>query len=121
METRSNTLSTLNDALFDTLSKLQSDKIDIKKANAITAVSSQIINSAKVQLAAFKLTKGATLIPTLTDNKCSVTKSKITQGDNYDKRRTYAIEVLKYKSLAEAISDLGAFEFKKQFNQYINN
>lgn len=60
MAVKNNTLNDLNNALFETLDRLQDAESDeelqkeIDRAKAITAVSSQIVNNAKLALDAEK-------------------------------------------------------------------
>lgn len=47
----------LREFLFEELSSLKSGKISIQRANAASKVSSQILNSARLELEHYKLTK----------------------------------------------------------------
>lgn len=53
-----NNLNELNNTLFDTLNKIKSGEIKREDAKVINEIAGTIINNAKVQLDAFKATKG---------------------------------------------------------------
>ncbi|MDR2205791.1 MAG: hypothetical protein LBE36_06525 [Flavobacteriaceae bacterium] len=108
-----NTILDLNKKLFDTFDGLESGQIDVAKAKAITGISNAIINNAKLALqlaTAFKSKEIAIGI---------VGKENIKQIENreiYDKKLEFAISC-GYNNVAEAIGEMGKFEFEQKFKQ----
>lgn len=114
----SNNLNELNEILFDTLRDLKNDKIDAKKAKAITNVGNSIIDNAKTQLAAFKATDGAAYQNSFTRLPPSDSKQPIAKG-LFDQKLEFAKEQ-GYKSLGEAFAKMGKLEFESEFNKWTN-
>jgi hypothetical protein len=113
-----NNLSNLNDVLFDTLRKLNENKISTDKAKSIVDVSNSIINNAKTQLTAFKMVKGKTAPPTIIGLPSS-TGSSVSPGDNYEQMSDFALK-LGYENVASAIATLGKDKFKTRFrDEYV--
>lgn len=105
-------IETLNDVLFKTLEDLQSGKMEVAKAKAIVDTSTAITKNASLQLQAFKLAKGKIAPPSLL--KGTVTYATIASGDTYEQKAEFS-KSLGYDSVAEAIGDLGKFEFEAKF------
>lgn len=53
------TIGDVRDALFATLKDLREDKIDVKKAKAVSSISQTILNSAKIEMEYKRLTGGS--------------------------------------------------------------
>jgi hypothetical protein len=107
-------IEAVNDVLFDTLQKLQDNKIEIPKAKAIIDTAGAIAKNASLQLQAFKLTKGKTAAPkTLIQGKVYAT---LGNGDTHSQKVEFATS-LGYKDLSEAFADIGTYEFNKKFKQ----
>lgn len=118
-----NNLNELNTILFDTLRSVNSNEMDHKKATVISSLGSTIINNAKVQLQASKLLKGGELetefFGVLTSPKKAIgDKIKLHMNNEslYDKKLEYALS-LGYKSLADAMTNVGKREFEQQFKE----
>lgn len=109
-----NDLNELNKILFDTLRGLKDGSINEKKATAITNVSNSLINSAKTQLSAFKLTKGQAYSETF-GNPREALKS----GDLYQQKSEYAI-FKGYDNVTKAIESMGKADFENGFKKWIN-
>ncbi|MFT7283311.1 hypothetical protein [Nonlabens sp.] len=58
-----NTLSDLNNSLFELFEDIKTDKIDIKKANALNSTATIIVKNAKTQIDALKLSDKIGLVP----------------------------------------------------------
>ena len=112
-----NNIDTVNEALFDTLKKLQTGDIKIENAKAIVEVSTAIAKNSSLQLQAFKLTKGKTEAPkTLLEGKVYATSKN---GDTHSQKTEFA-QSLGYKGVVEAIEDLGSYKFNQQFKEKFN-
>lgn len=114
-----NDLNKLNEVLFTTLQGVQDGTIDEKKAQTIVNIGNSIVNNAKIQLSAFKLTKGKTNLSLMAAN----TDKKLTYRDG-DSRSDFALEFAKsqnYKNVAEAIAVMGKVPFNKALDKYIED
>lgn len=109
-----NDLPELNGILFDTLRGLKEGSIEESKAKAVVKVTDGIAKVAKLQLEAFKMTGGASLVPTVLGNKVKI-NHEIGSPDKHTRMNQFAVS-LGYKNVAAAISDLGKDKFTKQFN-----
>ena len=92
-----NDLLELNTILFDTLRGVKDGTIKNKKAETITRVDSAIISTNKVQLQAYKLTKGVAYKETFGRPSNSALES----GDQYEQMNEYAM-IKGYKSVSNA-------------------
>lgn len=110
-----NNLTELNEILFQTLRDVKDDKIDIKKAQSITNVSNSIIQNAKTQLQAYKLTNGNASVDAFIE--VSENQSKQLPEKLYEQKLQFSKES-GYKSLGEALAQLGKTEFEKQFKAW---
>lgn len=109
-----NNIDIVNDALFDTLKKLQTKQIDIPTAKAIVATSDAIVKNAALQLQAFKMTKGQIAAPkALTSSKIFLTKG----SDDVHAQKTEYAQSLGFKDVTEAIGKLGSYDFNKRFKE----
>lgn len=109
-----NNLNSLNEILFETLRGVKDGTIDDKKAQTITNVSNSIINNAKMQLNAYKLTKGVAYSETFGKPSRNVLES----GDKYEQMNEFAL-LKGYTSVTEGMSKLGRAEFTKEFNEWM--
>ncbi len=109
-----NDLNELNSILFQTLRGVRDGEIDSKKAQSITAVSTNIINNAKVQLHAYKATRGK-----VGSGIFGTTMPAIEEGarnkDQYGQMMEFALQ-LGYKSVAQAMEKMGKAKFEKAFH-----
>jgi poly-gamma-glutamate capsule biosynthesis protein CapA/YwtB (metallophosphatase superfamily) len=108
-----NNLTELNDILFSTIRDLKEGKIDEKKAQSITNVGNTIINNAKTQLQAYKLTKGKAYrdsFGTLTE----ATGGSVDQPNKHTQMLEFALQS-GYNSVADAFSKIGKADFMKKF------
>lgn len=117
-----NTLNELNEILFENLRKLDSGAIDTKQATAVVNISNSIINNAKTQLAAYKLTSDPKALSAvartdktqLLEKKADKKEKVIENIEGYDSQLTFALSI-GYKNVAEAIAVLGKTEFLRQY------
>jgi hypothetical protein len=117
----SKNLNDLNDVLFETLEGVKSGKMSEKQAQTVVNVGNAIINNAKIQLQAFKLTKGKTAMSLLSPNKDPKIKLPEKGVNNRSKAvLDYAIEK-GYKNVAEAIAVMGKTEFDKGVSEYMKD
>lgn len=107
-------LNELNTILFETLRGVKDGTIDDKKANVITNVSNSIINNAKTQLSAYKLTKGVAYSETFGKPSQKVLESK----DKYEQMNEFAM-MKGYDSVSQAMEKIGKNEFNKLFSNWI--
>ena len=109
-----NDLNKLNDALFDTLEKVRKGEMRIEKAQTVVNLGTTIINTAKVQVAAFKLSKGQTSIALLGRNN----DEPIAIGNVRDLENTIVAQELAkekgYINVAEAMIAYGKERFLKE-------
>lgn len=108
---KNNDLNGLNDILFDTLRDLKDGGIDEKRATAVTNVANSIINNAKTQLTAYKLSKGKAY----RENFGTLPEAK--KGDTYELKNDFALH-MGYKNVTEAMDKMGRGEFEEQFKQW---
>lgn len=113
-----NNLNKLNDVLFETLAGVKDGTIDPKKAQTIVNIGNSIVNNAKIQLSAFKLTGGKTGMSLMTPNTDGTLQLSESQRETkaYDFARENG-----YKNVAEAIAGMGKYEFNKQLDKYIDD
>lgn len=121
-----NTLNELNEILFDNIRKLNESKIDVKQATAIVNMSNSIIDNAKTQLQAFKLTENPLVIGSIVNNEIGAppvtnrlpkTPSPLfVSKDGYTVKNSFAVE-LGYENVAEAISVMGKNSFLEKFKE----
>ena len=107
-----NNLNELNDILFETLRGVKDDKVSEKKAKSITEVSNSIINNAKAQLSAYKLTKGHAFKDTFGSPKREL------KGDTYEQKNEFAM-IKGYSSVTDAISKMGKSDFENNFKDWV--
>jgi hypothetical protein len=107
-------IDAVNDVLFDTLQKLQDNKIELPKAKAIIDTAGAIAKNASLQIQAFKITKGKTAAPkTLVKGKVFAT---IGNGDVHSQKTEFA-QSLGFKGVVEAIEDMGSYKFNDKFKK----
>ncbi|MEI6865505.1 hypothetical protein [Flavicella sp.] len=113
-----NTLNTLTDRLFETLTGIKDGSITIENAKAVNDISSTIISGAKVQLDAMKLMKKSAKLPAIIGITGSVEIIKGDKKDLYEQKVAFANQ-LGYDSYSAAISTLNKDVFEKRFkNEY---
>lgn len=137
----SNNLTELNNILFDTLRGLKDGSIDKSKTKEITNVSNTIINNAKTQLEAFKLTKSKETLSSfsLSSSESNVEKLEVNtvgfdtkktefvkqkkpllnKKDTYSQKHDFSI-ISGYGSVGEALSKIGKKAFEDEFNSWVN-
>ena len=137
-----NDLSMLNEVLFEVLKGVKNDSIDGKKAQTIVNIGNSIVNNAKIQLQAYKVTGGRTNIGLLgpgneeedeTPKQTSMIipmvasepeKEKILTNKKGQSRLELALEYAKeegYKNVAEAIAVKGKVNFNKGLDKYMQD
>lgn len=114
MSNEINNLTELNNILFDTLRGVKEGTVDDKKAQTVTNVANSIINNTKMQLTAYKLTKGMAF----RDEFGKAPKELKAGGDAYDQKHEFAI-FKGYNNIAEAIGKMGKADFENKFKQWI--
>lgn len=113
------TLNDLNDILFETLEGLKSGNTNEKQAQIVVNVGNAIINNAKIQLQAFKLTGGITGI-SLLETDPNATFAPIPEKLNG--RSAAVLRYAKekgYKNVAEAIAVMGKQKFDQGVTEYM--
>ena len=112
-----NNLSELNDILFDTLRGIKDGKIPAEQAHAIIGVSNNIINNAKTQLQAYKLTNGKVGVQTfigLPGPSEAILQSK----DRFLQMNEFAL-LKGHHSITDAMSKMGKAKFEQEFSNWI--
>jgi hypothetical protein len=109
-----NNLTELNKILFETLRGVEKGSISNEKSQAITNVSNSIINNAKTQLNAFKLTKGVAF----KDTFGGIPKITLKSGDIYEQKSEFALS-RSFKNVSEAITEMGKSNFENQFKSWV--
>lgn len=112
-------LNDLNDILFDTLEAVKSGKMSEKQAQTVVNVGNSIINNAKIQLQAYKLTKGKTSMTLLTPNKDPKMKMPEKGINNRSQAAFDYVVQNNYKNVAEAIASMGKTEFDRAVTEYM--
>ena len=121
-----NNLSELNNLLFETLKGVKSGSIDVKRAQTVTGVANSIISNTKLQLEAFKITKGKAFASEFSSTRkpIEVTESptpKLPAKDVYNQKNDFAI-YSGYKNVTDAMDNLGgAAAFDVAFNKWLKN
>ena len=110
-----NNLNELNNLLFKTLRGVSDGSIDDKKAQTVTNVANSIINNSKVQLQAYKLTKGNAYQEAFGKPPSKTLKS----SDLYTQKTDFAI-FKGYDNIPAAISAMGKNNFEQEFKNWIN-
>lgn len=118
-ENAANDLNELNSILFDTLRGVKDGDVDEKKAQTIVNVGNSIINNAKTQLSAYKITKGKTGVGSF-GKMSAPDPGLIESGDTYEQKQEYALS-RGFNSVAAAIGKLGKGDFEKGFKRWINS
>jgi hypothetical protein len=112
-----NSIDELNKILFETLEQAKNKTVDAAYVKNITNISTQILNSAKLQFDFHKYKDGQTLIKVIPGkSKLKIdSKSVIPEKDltDYEKKCIVA-EKLNYNSVGRAISDLTKEVFDKE-------
>lgn len=101
-----NNLLTLNDRLYETLDKLKEGKIKKEDAKVINEIAGTIINNAKVQLDALKVTKGLGSQAAIFGVKSLEGAPKIGSKSLYDYKIEFSISE-GYNNVAQCISACG--------------
>lgn len=124
-----NTLNELNEILFENLRKLDCGEIDAKQATAVVNVSNSIINNAKTQMAAYKLTSDRGVMGAIGQSVPQLTQSSTKRATSISEkasvrtitahdRLTFAKE-LGYTTIADAIKNKGSWHFEQQLKEFL--
>lgn len=113
-----NNLQTLNHTLFETLEKLQKKEITKEEAKVINEIAGTIINNAKVQLDAVKITKGMGSNAELFGVKTLGPTPDLNDDDLYNLKMEFSI-FKGHSNVSNAIGALGKFNFEKEFNIWL--
>jgi hypothetical protein len=131
-----NDLNELNDILFENLRKLNNKEIDVKQATALVNVSNSIIDNAKTQLAAYKLTSDRSVLgaisPAQTDTRPYLKSANLVipkhkkiskpstfdSHTDYDKKQVFS-ESKGFKNVAEAVVSMGKNNFLDEFSKFV--
>jgi hypothetical protein len=111
----SNTLSTLNDNLFQLFNDVKNDKVNPEKAQALVSISKTIIEGAKTQINGINTFQKNGYIPDVLEG----TNPKLI-GDTFEKKTTFA-KSKGFKSVALAMAELGKDKFEQLYKNYSNN
>lgn len=112
-----NTLNDLNNILFDTLRGIQENTVTPEKAHAISALSNNIINTAKTTLAAYKMTNakvGVQHLIGLPEPSETIKQS----NDRFQQMNEFAL-LKGFKSVTDAMDKLGKPGFDRAFKLWI--
>lgn len=106
----------LNKKLFETLEKIESGEMDIKKAQAMVNVSNAISSNAKLMLSAAKLAKNPAITNQLlgSDNG---SKRRLEDADMYELKTEFALSK-GYNNASEAIGKMGVNAFNEAFKNW---
>lgn len=125
-QSNENNLTELNSILFNTLRGVRNKTVKNKEAHTIAKISSTIINNAKTQLHAYKLTGGRTELASITKSNSDLKElTSVVQKANsinlptntYDRQMQYALE-LGYRTPGAAILDIGKNDFLSGLNAW---
>jgi len=125
-----NDLQELNSILFNTLRNLEGGSIELDHAKGVANLGNTIINNAKAQLDAYKLTNGRTKMTLMPDAEKQYPvqvqappkdkKLKKLPTNTYDRQMLFA-EEKGYKSPAMAIMDMGKHNFTETYTKWEEN
>jgi hypothetical protein len=107
-----NDLNELNTILFETLRGIKDGNIDTKQANSVIGISNALVNNAKVQIQAMKLTGGKKA-----PEFVSLPETPVKYKSKHEAMTVYAKEIGQ-KSVADAIADSSKEDFNKGFMQW---
>ena len=107
-----NDLNELNSILFDTLRGVKDGTIETMKANVVVGISNALVNNAKVQIQAIKLTGSKK--PT---RFLGVQAGPEITEDRHQNMTIYA-KKMGYDSVTEAINNEGKDDFVNSFEQW---
>lgn len=110
-----NNLQELNEILFETLRGVKEGKIKVADAKAINEISGTIINSAKVQLDAIKVTKGGKGAAFFGIK--GIGPGPTAEDDTYELKKKFAQEQ-GYDNVAAALKGMGTWEFENEFKKW---
>lgn len=118
-----NNLVELNTILFSTLRKLEAQQIELDHAKGVANLGNTIINNAKAQLEAYKVTGGRTSMQLLPEEQIQGTaqlaQKKVKIPSNaYDRQMLYAKQI-GYKTPADAIGALGKNKFLEEVELWV--
>lgn len=125
-QSNENNLTELNSILFNTLRGVQNKTVKHEDADTIAKLGSTIINNAKTQLNAYKLTGGRTELASITraipepkkiSSQVKKEKTVTLPGNTYDRQMQYALE-LGYRTPGAAILDIGKNDFLSGLNAW---
>ncbi|MFY0481436.1 hypothetical protein ACI6PS_02425 [Flavobacterium sp. PLA-1-15] len=109
-------LNSLNDKLFDTLDRLSKGDIKREDAKAINEIAGTIINNAKVQLDAFKATRGfgaqAKMFGVLHQGNTPELPE-----DAYQRKVEFSI-YKGFTNVGDCMANLGKLVFEKEFRDW---
>jgi hypothetical protein len=118
-----NSIDELNKILFETLEQAKNKTADATYVKNITNISTQILNSAKLQFDFHKYKDGQTsikVIPGTSKLKIDSDSNKLEkQPSDYEKKCIVA-EKLNYNSVGRAISDLTKDVFDREVKAHFN-
>ena len=107
-----NNLNTLSEQLFSTLDDLKNGKIKREDAKVMKEIAGTLINNAKTQLEAFKITKGIGDQAELFGVKSLGPSPDIENQNVYDQKMEFSISK-GFKNVAECMAALGQkFEYE---------
>lgn len=113
-----NNLNELNNILFDTLRGIKDGDIPAEKAHAIIGVSNNIINNAKTQLQAYKLTNGKVGVQVFIGGLPKPSEAVLKSNDLYEQKNEFAL-IKGYLSVTDAMSKMGKPQFEQEFKDWI--
>ena len=141
-----NNLDELNKVLFETLRGVKDGAVEVKKAETIVGLGNSIINNAKVQLSAYKLSGGTTGLGALSaDNGAPVEQGgengfqpkplelgfktgpqpngkELDVSGNQRTKKAYELAIeLGFDHVAGAIAQIGGPEFNRALDDFIAN
>jgi len=118
-----NSIDQLNKVLFETLEQAKNKTADAAHVKNITNISSQILNSAKLQFDFHKYNDGLTKMKIMPGKgQLEIDSKSVTPEKNltdYEKKCIVA-EKLNYNSVGRAISDLTKEVFDQEVKEHFN-
>lgn len=109
-----NNLQSLNEKLFETLDKLSKGTMKKEDAKVVNEIAGTIINNAKVQLDAIKVTRGLGSQAQIFGVQSTAGVAVIGSNSLYDYKMEFAI-FKGHKNVAACIAELGNVRFDSEF------
>lgn len=111
-----NNLNELNATLFDTLNKVKNGEIKKEEAKVINEIASTIINNAKVQLDAYKVTRGVGNQAKMFGVEHAGNKTLLSE-DVYAQKVEFSV-YKGFTNVGDCMASLGNIKFNQEFKKW---